>query len=216
MAKQFAFHQLGGERGAVDGHTGLACALAPAMNGPGQFALAGTGFTQNENVGIGAGDLACGFQHHHHRRAVRVEPVLGFVYFAFQRFQSSRQLAHFQLLGRRQAQLIGAAGLYQIVRCTGLYSVDRSVDRGMGGNDDDAHPGGLDAHLCQHIQAVVLTQAQIEEAQVEDLALQQGFSLCRAIGGRHAVALVLQAVAEGSQDGRFIVDQQDTTLMFLG
>ncbi|MNG16738.1 hypothetical protein D3C84_1006760 [compost metagenome] len=86
----------------------------------------------------------------------------------------------------------------------------------MGGDDDDPHPGRLDTHLRQYIQAIVFTQAQVEKAQVEDLALQQGIGLGRTVGRGHGIALIFQAVTEGTQDGGFVVDQQDSALMFLG
>lgn len=70
VAEQLAFHQLGSQRRAVDGHAGFARAFAPAVNGAGQFALTGTGLPKNEDVGVGGGNLASGFQHHHHGRAV--------------------------------------------------------------------------------------------------------------------------------------------------
>ncbi|MNV10162.1 hypothetical protein D3C71_1006760 [compost metagenome] len=86
----------------------------------------------------------------------------------------------------------------------------------MRGDDHHAHPRRLNAHLRQNVEAVVFTQAQIEEAQVEDLTLQQRVSLCGAVGRRHAVALVFQAIAEGTQDGGLIIHQKNTALMLSG
>ncbi|MOA10512.1 hypothetical protein D3C78_1304040 [compost metagenome] len=60
---------------------------------------------------------------------MRVQAIFRFVDLTFQGFQAGRELAHFQLLGCGQAQLIGAAGLYQIVSCTSLDGVDGGVDR---------------------------------------------------------------------------------------
>ncbi|MCY1421042.1 hypothetical protein D9M71_366850 [compost metagenome] len=99
------------------------------MNRSGQLALAGAGLTKNEDIGIGGGNLACSLQHHHHRRAVRVQAVFGFVDFTFQCFQACRQLAHFQLFGRSQAQLVRAAGFDQVVGRTRLDGVDCGIDR---------------------------------------------------------------------------------------
>ncbi|MNH05720.1 hypothetical protein D3C79_650630 [compost metagenome] len=90
VAEQFAFHQFGIQRGAVDGHAGLACAFAPAVDRAGQLALAGTRLAEDKNVGVGGGHLTCGFQYRHHRRAVRVQAILGFAYFPFQRFKTCR------------------------------------------------------------------------------------------------------------------------------
>jgi hypothetical protein len=74
----------------------------------------------------------------------------------------------------------------------------------------------LNAHLRQHIQAIVFTQAQIKEAQVEDLTLQQGIGLCSSVGGRDAVAYIFKALAKCTQDGGFIVHQQNAALMLSG
>ncbi|MNH11209.1 hypothetical protein D3C79_707180 [compost metagenome] len=147
---------------------------------------------------------------------MRVEAVLGFADFAFQCFQACRQLTDFQLLGSGQAQLVRAARLHQVIGGTGLDCINRGVDRRMRSDDHHAHPRRLDTHLRQYIQTVVLAQAQVEETQVEDLSLQQGFGLRRTVGGGHTVAFIFETVAEGSQDGGLIVDQQNTALMFLG
>src|SRR5450830_1067791 len=205
MAEQFAFHQLRRQRRAVDGDAGFLRALAPAVNGAGQFAFTGAGFAEDEDVGVSPGHLARSFQHHHHRRAVGVEAVFGLAYFAFQRLQARGELAHFQLLGGGQAQLVGAARFDQIVRRAGLDRIHRSVDGGMRGHNHHAHPRRLDAHLRQHVQAVVLAQAQVQEAQVEHLALHQGIGLGGAVGGGYGVALIFQAITEGTKDRGFVV-----------
>ncbi|MNN88997.1 hypothetical protein D3C81_2067520 [compost metagenome] len=86
----------------------------------------------------------------------------------------------------------------------------------MRGDDHHPHPRCLDAHLCQHIQAVVLPQTQVEEAKVEYLSLEQGFGLRGTVGGGHAVALVFEAVAEGAQDRGLVIHQQNAALVVLG
>ncbi|MNH03707.1 hypothetical protein D3C79_629780 [compost metagenome] len=147
---------------------------------------------------------------------MRVEAVLGFAHFTFQGLQTRGKLAHLQLLGGSQAQLVWAARLDQVIGGAGLDRVHRRVDRRVCGDDHHPHPGGLDTHLRQHIEAVVLAQAQIEEAQVEYLALQQGLGLGSAVGRGHAIALVLQAVAEGAQDRGLVIHQQNAALVVLG
>ncbi|MCY1425376.1 hypothetical protein D9M71_411630 [compost metagenome] len=128
MAEELAFHKLGGQRRAVDRDAGFLRAFAPAVNGLGQLALASAGFTENQDIGIGRGYLACGFENHFHGRAVGVQTVLGLAHFTFQGFEPRRQLPHFQLLGGCQPQLIGAARLDQIVGGTGLNRIHRRVD----------------------------------------------------------------------------------------
>ena len=86
----------------------------------------------------------------------------------------------------------------------------------MRGDDHHPHPRCLNTHLRQHIEAVVLAKAQVEEAQVEHLALQQRISLCGAVGRGHAVAFVFQAVAEGAQDRGLVIHQQNAALVVLG
>ncbi|MNO82869.1 hypothetical protein D3C76_741550 [compost metagenome] len=186
------------------------------MNRLGQLAFTGAGLPKDQDVGIGIGHLAGGLEHDLHGRAVRVQTFLGFTHLTFQSLQTSRQLPHFQLFGRGQAQLIGAARLDQIIRGTRLNRINGGVYGRMRGDDHHAHPWGLDAHLCQNVQTVVLPQAQIEEAQVENLTLQQGFSLRSAVSGRNAVAFIFKAIAEGSQDGRLIIHQKNAALMLSG
>ncbi|MNN88548.1 hypothetical protein D3C81_2062510 [compost metagenome] len=86
----------------------------------------------------------------------------------------------------------------------------------MSGDDHYPHPGRLNAHLRQYIEAVVFAQTQIEEAQVEHLTLQQCIGLGGAVGGCDAVAFVFQAVSKGTQDGGLIIHQQNTALMLSG
>ncbi|MNH05721.1 hypothetical protein D3C79_650640 [compost metagenome] len=86
----------------------------------------------------------------------------------------------------------------------------------MRGDDHYPHPGRLDAHLCQHVEAIVFAQPQVEEAQVEHLALQQGLGLGGAVGGCHAIAFVFKAVAEGAQDRGLVIHQQNAALVVLG
>ncbi len=209
VAEQLAFHQVRRQRGAVDGDEGLLRAPAPGVDGTRQLALAGAGLAEDEDIGVGVGDLACGFQHRHHRRAVRAERIAALLHLAFQGLQARRHLPDFQLLGCGQAQLLRAARLEQVVRGAGLHGVDRGVDGRMGGDDHDPHPGREHAHLLQHIEAVVLAQAQVQKTEIEYLALQDGFCLCGAGGGHYGIAAILQTVTEGTQDRRFVIHQKD-------
>ena len=209
MAEQLALHQLGGQRRAVDGHAGALGAAAPAMDGARQLALAGAGLTENEDVGIGRRHLPRSLQHAHQHRAVAVELRAFLTDFTFQRLQARRQLAHLQLLGRGHAQLFRTAGLDQVIGGAGLHGVHGGIHGGIGGDDHHAHPRRLRTHLRQHVQAAVVAQAQVEEAQVEDLTLQQRLGLGRAAGAGHFIAFIFQAVAERAQDRGLIVHQQD-------
>ncbi|QJE81303.1 Uncharacterized protein PA52Ts1_6347 [Pseudomonas aeruginosa] len=214
VPEQFAFHQFGGQRRAVDGDLGLLRAFAPGVDGACQFALAGAGFAEDEDVGVGRRDLARGLQYRGHGRAVRFQAVALAAHFVLQGLQARGQLAHLQLLGGGQAQLVRAAGLDQVIHRAGLHGVDRGIHRRMRGDDHHAHPWRLDAHLGENVEPVVFAQAQVEEAQVEYLALQQGLRLRRAAGGGHAVAFVFEAITESAQDRRLVIDQQDAPLFF--
>jgi hypothetical protein len=144
---------------------------------------------------------------------VGVQAVLGLAHLTFEGFQACRELAYFQLLGGGQAQLVGAAGLDQVVCGAGLDRIYCGVHGRVSGDDHYPHPGCLGTHLCQYVEAVVFAQAQVEEAQVEYLALQQSIGLRRAVGGGHGVALVFQAVAEGAKDCGFVIHQKDAALI---
>ncbi|MOA35579.1 hypothetical protein D3C78_1570400 [compost metagenome] len=86
----------------------------------------------------------------------------------------------------------------------------------MRGDYHHPHPGREDAHLGEHVQAVVLAEAQVEETQVEHLAFQQGFGLGGAAGGSDAIAFVLQAITEGTQNRSLIVDEKNSSLLLVG
>ena len=59
--------------------------------------------------------------------------------------------------------------------------------------------------MRQYIETVVFAQAQVEEAQVKHLALQQGIGLGGAVGGGYGVAFIFQAVTEGAKDRGFVI-----------
>ncbi|MCY1422850.1 hypothetical protein D9M71_385470 [compost metagenome] len=84
------------------------------------------------------------------------------------------------MLGGGQSQLIGAARLDQIVGCAGLHGIYRGVHGGVRGDYDHAHPRRLDAHPGEYVQAVVLAEAQVEEAQVEHWRCSRA-SACAAL-----------------------------------
>ena len=175
------------------------------MYRPGQLTFTGAGLAENQDIGVRPGHLPRGFQHHHHGRAMGVQAVFGLAHLAFQRFQPRRELTHLQLLGRGQAQLVGAARLDQVVGGASLDGVHGGIHGRMGGHNHHAHPRSLHAHLGQHVQAIVLAQAQVEEAQVEHLTLHQGIGLCGTVRGGDGVALIFQAIAEGAQDRGFVI-----------
>ena len=186
------------------------------MNSLRQLAFTGTGLTENQDVGIGAGNLARGFQHGHHGRTVRIEPVFWLADLTFKGFEAGGQLAYLQLLGRCQSQLVRAARFHQIVGCTRQNGVHGGVHGRVSSHYYDPHPRGLNAHLGQYIQAIVFTQAQVQKTQVEHLPLQQRIGLGRAVGGGDGVTLVFEAIEECAQYGRFMVDQQNAALVFFG
>ena len=70
--------------------------------------------------------------------------------------------------------------------------------------------------MGQDIQAIVFTQTQIQKTQVEYLSLQQRIGLCGTVSGGDGVTLVFEAIAECTQDGGLIVDQQNAALVFFG
>ncbi|MNC59501.1 hypothetical protein D3C75_1093140 [compost metagenome] len=101
--------------------------------------------------------------------------------------------------------MIRAARLDQIIGSPGLDGIDGGIDRRVSRDDNHAHPRCLDAHLRQYIQPVVLAQAQVKKADIEDLPLQQSFGLGRTVGRGYTVTFVLEAVAESAQNRRLIV-----------
>ncbi|MNV10161.1 hypothetical protein D3C71_1006750 [compost metagenome] len=127
MAEQLAFHEFSGQRRAVDSDAGFLRPLAPAVNRLGQLAFTGAGFAEYQDIGVGSRDLPRGFEDHFHGRAVGIQAILGFAHLAFEGFQARRQLPHFQLLGRGQAQLIGAARFDQVIGGTGLNGIDGGI-----------------------------------------------------------------------------------------
>src|SRR5208282_347605 len=62
VAKEFAFKQLFGNRGAIDRKKRLLTAVAVMINRAGNQFLAGAAFAGNERGGVGHGDLADEFE----------------------------------------------------------------------------------------------------------------------------------------------------------
>ena len=81
---------------------------------------------------------------------------------------------------------------------------------GAEGSDHQHHRPGIGAtDLLQHLQAGGIGQAQVEDNQVERLALQQGQPFRRAEGGRHPVIRRLQQALERVAHALFVVNHQN-------
>ena len=215
MAEQLAFEQLRRKRRTIDDDEIFLRARAAVVDRARSNAFSCSALAEDQHGRIGVGDLAQRLQHQVHRRAFAVHfGDAGRAVLLFQRLDALLEPARAQLLARRHAQLFRRARLHQVVDCAGAYRVERTVDGGMRRHDHDPHPRRVLAQCRKQVETGRFAEAQVQEAQVEHVALHQLFGLGRIARRAHAMPCVLQAVAERAQDVLFVVNQKNPRSLF--
>lgn len=138
MAEQFAFQQLAGDGGTVDGHEGPTFPLARLMNGPGNHLLARAAFPQQQNSGLAGRDPPRHTDDAAHLGGMSDDGRQGFggkprpeegVFFP-QSEEGERFIHH-------QPQLVAAERFGEIIESSHLHD----ADRGFHGSERGDRPG---------------------------------------------------------------------------
>ena len=159
MAEKLAFHQLSGNRAAVDGNKGAGFARAVFMDQPGNQFFAGAGFAVDVHRRLVAGDFAdqrAGRAHHGglaEQQRGRRRAVAGL-------FEPQRGLHH-------ALQLRDFDRLGHIVERAVLQRLDGGFQIAVGGNHGNRRVGVVRLHVPDDLHAAAVGQSEVGQAQVE-------------------------------------------------
>ena len=210
MAEQDAAHQIGGEHGAVDRDERPVRTPAVSAYPAGEHGLAGAALAAQQNDRLRGGRPRRGLEERGIaglRVSNRPSPSVS----------SSRSLSSVSwrlrtlaVTTRRAAARTcsGVNGFGQVVHRPQFHRFDRRLERGEGGDDDDAHPRLAPQHLRQQHQPGVRLEPQIQEDDVEAAAVER---LQRTGSGADAEdprTIRLEAEPERLADSRIVVDDE--------
>ena len=108
-------------------------------------------------------------------------------------------------------ELLDAKGLRQVVVGPAVERRHLVLLAVADRQDDDRRLGPL-AQAGAHLNTVHLRQAQVQDDDVGRVGGRQRQALLTGAGRRHAEALLAQDRAQGAQDLRLVVDDQDVRL----
>ncbi len=211
MAEQLAFQKFRRQGGAGQNAEGPVRSRAPAVDGPGQDALARAALSPQQKGRIGGGRLAGQADGAPHGgvvagkvrlevRAPQVLPQGGHLLF---------QRAHLEDLVDGEFDLGGCEGFRDVVGCPPLDGLDGGVDRGVGRDDDDPKPGRGVQQGGDQVEPAGDAQTQIDEGDVEGAAGGLGQGVLGIAHRRHPVPFRLQADGQRLADVGLVVDDQD-------
>ena len=107
--------------------------------------------------------------------------------------------------GGGHQQLGRADRLLEVVEGAELDGLDRRLDRGVAGDDEDLGVGRDVPGRAEQLDAVHLGHLDVEQEQVEVLLAEQVEALARGGRGRDLVALVGQDAADALADHLFVI-----------
>ena len=169
MPEQFAFDQVGGQRGAIDPEISTAAARRQTVNSAGDQFLASPAFTHDDHWGFGRRHLADHLHHLLDRGGLpddwffaRLLPGMG--------ARHSRQ----SLLSPAQQdpELIRLNGLFKIVLGAQFDRADGVGDAALAGDDEGRNRELPGADFAQHRQPVRLGHLDVEQHDVGPVGIE--------------------------------------------
>lgn len=205
MAEEFAFHQLGRNRAAVDRHERAVGAAAFGVDGARDQFLAHAGLAGDVHRRLAARDLADGLAQFDHRRRFAVQARAHGLAGAAAGVVEFQRVPH-QIAQHRQIDRLGDE-----IEGAGLERIDRGFDVAEGG--DHRHRGVrvLLADLGDQIHARAVRQAHVGQAQVVTVAQQLAASLAEARRGVATQAHPAQGHDQQLANIALVIDYQCTT-----
>ncbi len=143
-----------------------------AVKGAGDQFLAGAAFAGDEDGGLGAGDFADQLAQILHGRAFAQQFVAGFVLLGVVEVRVDlEELVEVLRLLEGDLQLVGGKGLEHVIEGPVAHALHGRFDRAEAGDHDDQRFLGLGLQFAQQIGAFAVGQADIQEDEVEGVAL---------------------------------------------
>ena len=168
VAEQFAFQELFGNGGAVDGEKRLRAALAVAVDRAGDEFLAGAAFAGDQRGGVARGDLADEFEHLLHALAATNDAE-----FIIRRFQErfiGDNLFHvarsLEGIGDEFLDFHRVERFEQIIIRAELHRLDGGLGGAVGGHQDDEELGVGGADTAQGFKSIHASHTHVHEHEV--------------------------------------------------
>ena len=210
MAEEFAFEDLRGESGAVDGNQLGGGAAAEVMHGAGDEFFAGAAFTFDQNRGARGRDLLDGVDDLFHGVRLAEDAMDG--EFAFDLlaellvflFQTAAAQGAFD----EELDFIQVDGLGNKVPGTAAHGLDGGIDAAVGGHHDaDRRLRELQGFV-QELHAVVCAESEVGEHD-SDVVMAQMLQGLGGVGGDVHIEVVLEGEAEAVAGVFFVVNDED-------
>jgi hypothetical protein len=169
VPEEFAFQQVGGNRGAGYGRHGFGRPRTPVVDGLGQRRLAGAAFPLEQEDCLGSGGFAGGVDDPLHGGVGALEPHRRGSPFPvrLQRGDLGFQPPDPADAPGQQPDLIRREGFGDVVLGPPPHGFHRAFDRGVGRDDHDFHPGKIRQQAGDQVHAVFRPQPQIDKGQIE-------------------------------------------------
>ena len=155
VAEEFAFQEVLGDGGAIDADVIVLAAAAQAVERAGDQFLAGAAFAQDQDGGVGGGDVSDELAQFVHLGGFADDLVelvsLGGV--GAQGGVFAEQAVAFGAAGDGVEQFLRGEGLGQVINGAGFDGFDRQLGGGVGGDHQEGDVGPAFAGLGQELHS---------------------------------------------------------------
>jgi len=209
VAEELAFHQLVGDRAAVDRHERTRAAAALSVDGAGDQLLANTRLAGDVHRGLAARDLGDGLAQLLHCGRFAIQAG-GHV---FRVGPYRRLLLEVQRMADEVAQHRQLDRLGDEIERAGLERLHRGVHIAEGGDHRDRRVGELLGNLGDQVNAGAVGQAHVGQAQVVAVAGQVRAGIAQAGCGIAAQSHAAQGHYQQLADIALVINYQSAACL---
>ena len=210
MAEQLALEQFGRQARTVDGDERGRGARPARVDRPRQHALARAALAADQHGRLRRRDLERDVQRLPHRRLRGLQVRLG-----DDRADLLLEVRDVRLEAAEagdavedEAELVGRERLGQVVERAAPHRLDRRLDGGVGGDDDDGQARCQPEECRQEVQPFLLAEAKVEEGDLEEAVAEDFLGGGAVARLADAVAHRLEGEAQGLAQAGVVVDQE--------